>query len=130
MAIKKILPIKLSQAKIISWEKVTPKAIFPLEKSSRAGVVVDRDGVPHFFIFDTSAFLDVLSRIDESLVDRLPSEEYHSKKANPAGWLIDEIETRLPLNPKYILSLKKALEETKKKGWVPFEKIERELNLL
>jgi len=129
MAKKKLLPAKISDAKLVSWERVSPKSVFPLERGSRAGVVVDRKGKPQLFIFDTSALLDVLSRIDEALVDRLRSDEYHSKQVNPAGWLIDEIEAKLPLKPEYIQSLKDAIDEANKKGWVPFEKIERELDL-
>ena len=130
MAKKKLLPTKLSDVKLVSWEKVSPKSVFPLEKGSHAGVVLDRKGAPQLFIFDTFALLDVLSRIDEALVDRVSHEEYHSKSANPAGWLIDEIESKLPLSDEYIQSLKDAIDEANKKGWVPFEKIERELNLV
>ena len=130
MAKNKLLPAKLSNAKLISWEKVAPKSVFPLERGSRAGVVVDKSGAPQLFVFDTFALLDVLSEIDEGLVDKLSSAEYHSKAVNPAGWLIDKIETKLPLDTAYIQSLKDAIAEAKKKGWVPFEKIERELNLV
>ena len=81
------------------------------------------------FIFDSFALLDVLSKIDEELVDRLSAEEYHDKSVNPAGWLIDEIESKLPLNPKFVLSLKKSIAEAKKNGFIPFEKVKRELGL-
>ena len=110
MAKKKLLPTKLSDVKLVSWEKVSPKSVFPLEKGSRAGVVLDRKGAPQLFIFDTFALLDVLSRIDEALVDRISHEEYHSKSVNPAGWLIDDIESKLPLSDEYIQSLKDAIE--------------------
>lgn len=131
IAKKKLLPAKLSSdAKLISWDRIAPQSVFPLEKGSRAGVVVDKSGAPQLFIFDTFALLDVLSEIDEELVDTLSSAEYHSKKVNPAGWLIDKIETKLPLDAEYIKSLKDAITEAKKKGWIPFEKIERELHLV
>ena len=130
MAKKKLLPAKLSDARLIPWERVVSGNVFPLGKGSRAGVVLDRQGAPRLFIFDTSALLDVLSEIDEKLVDRLSSGEYHSKAANPAGWLIDAIEEKLPVSNDYIHSLKSAIAEAKKRGWVPFEKIERELELL
>lgn len=130
MAKNKLLPAKLSNAKLISWDRVAPKSVFPLGRGSRAGVVVDKNGAPQLFVFDTFALLDVLSEIDERLVDKLSSAEYHSKAVNPAGWLIDKIETKLPLDTEYIQSLKDAIAEAKKNGWVPFEKIERELNLV
>lgn len=101
--------------------------VVPISKKSRAGIVVDRKGAPLLFIFDTFAFLDVLSKIDEELVDRLSSKDYHSKDANPAGWVIDEIETRLPLRKEYTASLKEAINEAREKGWIPFEKIEQDV---
>lgn len=127
---KKSLSVKLSNAKLVSWNKIAPKSVFPLEKGSKAGVVLDREGAPRLFVFDTFALLDVLSAIDEQLVDRLSDKEYHSKEVNPAGWLIDEVESKLPLRPEYIQSLKDAIAEADKKGWIPFEKIERELKLV
>lgn len=126
---KPVLPAKLKDARLLPWNKVTPLSVFKLRKDSRAGVVLDGNGVPHLFIFDTFALLDVLSEIDEKLVDRLTVPEYHSKSVNPAGWLIDELECRLPLNPRYIKSLKEAIDEANKKGWVPFSKIQKELEL-
>ena len=129
MAKKKLLSVKVSDARLVPWKHLSATSVFPLERGSRAGIVVDREGRPQLFIFDTAALLDVLSRIDEALVDRLPPREYHSKEVNPAGWLIDELEEKLPLNPEYIKSLKDAIDEANKKGWVPFEKIERELKL-
>jgi len=119
----------VSNAKLIPWERVAPTSVFPLEKGSRAGVVVDRAGTPRVFVFDTAALLDVLSAIDERLVDRLSDAEYHSKEANPTGWLIDELETKLPVSDAYIQSLKEAIAEAQRKGWVPFEEVERALNL-
>lgn len=120
---------KLKKAKLVSWSKVIPLSVLKLSDRSRAGVVLDRKGVPQLFLFDTYAFLDVLSAIDEALIDRLPSQDYHSKSINPAGWLIDEIESQLPLNPQYIESLKDAIDEADKKGWIPFSKIQADLDL-
>jgi len=125
----KFLPAKLKLAKLIAFNKIVPSSVFKLNKGSKAGVVVDKEGAPKVFIFDTFALLDVLSKIDEALVDRLSTEEYHNETINPAGWLIDKIEAKLPLNPNFILSLKNSLAEAKKKGWIPFEKIEQELGL-
>jgi hypothetical protein len=126
---KKALPARLTNAKLIRWEEVAPRSVFPLERGSRAGVVVDRAGVPRVFVLDTFALLDVLSAIDERLVDRLSDEEYHSKAANPAGWLIDELETTLPVSTEYVQSLRAAIAEAKRAGWIPFEDVERALNL-
>ena len=123
------VPAKLKDAKLVPWNKVVPLSVFKLHKGSRAGIILDKHGAPQLFIFDTFALLDVLSKIDEALVDRVSTKEYHSKSVNPAGWLIDEIETRLPLKPEFVQSLKDAVDEANKKGWVPFSKIQRELGL-
>ena len=114
---------KVSDAKAISWEHIVPQSVFPLEKGSRAGAILDQQGTPRYFVFDTRALLDVLSVVDEALSDRLSSEEYYSKTANPAGWLIDHLEARLPVSRSYVSSLKSAIGEAQKKGWIPFKKI-------
>ena len=126
---KKAVTVRVSNARLVMWEQVVPKSVFPMARGSRAGVVVDRDGVPRVFVFTTEALLDVLSAIDERLVDRLPDTEYHSKTANPAGWLIDELEAKLPVSAEYIQSLKEAIAEAKREGWIPFEAVERTLKL-
>lgn len=112
------------------FNKIAPASVFKLNKGSKAAVIVDKKDTPQLFIFDTFALLDVLSKIDEALVDRLSTEEYHNKAINPAGWLIDKIERQIPLNPDFILSLKKSIAEAKKKGWIPLKKIEEELGLI
>ena len=119
-----------SPVKFLPWSKVIPKDAFPLEHGSRAGVIVDQKGSPQLFVFDTFALLDILSEIDDRLVDSISSEEYHSKKANPAGWLIDELESKMPLSPNFVNTLYKALAEARKKGWIPFSKIKRELEFV
>lgn len=126
---KTLLPEKSQSAKLVPWNKIAPLSVFKLGEKSRAGIILDQKGTPQFFLFDTHALLDILSEIDEKLVDRLSSDEYHSRTINPAGWLIDEIEAQLPLNPQYIQSLKIAIDEANKKGWIPFSKIQDELRL-
>lgn len=119
---KKILSLSQNKTKLLSWSKMQFKP-FKLEKGSKAGVVLDKENVPHYFIFDVFAFLDILSTIDESLSDKLDHQDYYSQKHNPAGWLIDEIEAKLPLNPNLVPSLEEALSEAGKKGWIPFEEL-------
>lgn len=126
---KRTLVIKpLKNAKLVTWTKSILSKI-KLSRDSRAGVVVDKDEVPQLFVFDTTAFLDILSAIDEALVDKLTDKEYNTKEINPAGWLIDEIEAKLPLNPEYIQSLRDAIDEANKKGWIPFSKVQKKLGL-
>lgn len=123
---KSLVPKK---SKLLPWNKWQPKSVFPLEAGSRAGVVVDKDGNPQLFVFDTNALLDMLSTIDEALADKLPAGEYHSKETNPSGWLIDEIESSLSVSSEYAQSLKDAIKEAEDKGWIPFGQVEKELQL-
>ena len=109
---------ELKGVKLITWTK-SVLSKFKLHKSSRAGIITDKNGVPQLFIFDTPAFLDILSTIDEAIIDKVSDEEYHIKEGNPAGWLIDEIEAKIPPNPKFVQSLKEAIAEARKKGWIP-----------
>lgn len=119
-----------SSLKSVKWSEFVPKSIVPLHKDSKAMVIADKKGTPQLFIFDTYALLDLLSEIDEKLLDRLSDKDYYSRQANPAGWLIDQIETRLPLKEEYVQSLKQAIQEARKKGWIPLEDLEKELNLI
>lgn len=58
---KRILPANLSNARILPWHKLVPASVLPLEKGAKAGVVVNREGTPRMFVFETHALLDVLS---------------------------------------------------------------------
>ena len=122
-------PAKLTHRTLSPFSKLAPPSVFKLGKGSKAAVVLDKQGTPKLFVFDTFALLDVLSNIDETLLEKLSDEEYHDKKTNPAGWLIDKIEAKLPLNPKFVEKLKKSIKEADKKGWISFEEIERKLGL-
>ena len=122
----KLLSKKL---KFLSWEKFLPKSL-KFSPESNAGVVLDEKKVPKLFVFDTPAFLDVLSDIDDSLAKKLTHKEYYSKISNPAGYLIDEIESKVPENTSIVESLKNAVDESNSKGWIPFAKIQKELGLI
>ena len=126
---KSLLPLKTKGYRATPFHKISYLKGIEIDKKSKAAVVLDNDDVPRFFIFDTFALLDALSQIDEALVDRLSPEDYHSKKINPSGWLIDEIESKLPLKKSFVLSLKKALKQGQKDGWIPFSQIKLDLGL-
>jgi hypothetical protein len=120
---KQFVAVQKRQSKLMKWDKFIPRSVFPLENESKSAVILDKKGVPQLFVFDTFALLDILSEIDERLVDRLSDKDYYSKKANPAGWLIDQIESLLPLKEEYIESLKQAIKEAEEKGWIPLESL-------
>ena len=126
--------VKLSGREPVKLEALEKFAVVPKElKSSlaindfKAGVVLDKNGSPQYFIFDTCSLWDVLCAFDAKFEENVSAKEYVFH--NPVGWLIDAIEVHLPINPKLVLRLKKGIEETKKFGLVPFEKIKHELGL-
>lgn len=113
--------------KIIQWKTWVPKSIVPPTKGSKATIAIDSKGIPRKFTFNTSAFLDLLSAIDSPLSDRLSIEEYHSKKENPAGWLIDRIERELPVKEEFLQSIKEAMEQVKRGEVYTSEEVFRRL---
>ena len=96
-------------------------------KDFKAGVVINKNGSPKYFIFDTYSLWNMLCVSDAKFEETAPSKEYVFH--NPIGWLIDAIEAHLPINPELASRLKKGIEEAKKLGLVPFEKIKHELGL-
>ena len=128
--------IKLSAKGPVKLEVLEKFATIPKElkksgslsaKNFKAAVVVDKNGAPKYFIFDTCSLWDLLCTIDTKFEEGVSSKEYVFH--NPVGWLIDVIEEHLPINPQLVVKLKKGIEEAKKLGLVPFEKIKRELGL-
>lgn len=121
-------PVKLeSLEKFVAIPKEKLKKSGLNTKNFKAAVVVDKKGSPKYFIFDTYSLWDLLCTFDAKFEENASSKEYVFH--NPVGWLIDAIEAHLPINPKLVLRLKKGIEEAKRLGLVPFEKIKHELGL-
>ena len=99
--------------------------VFP--KDFKAGVVMDARGAPRYFVFDTASLWDLLCAADAALEAGVSAETYVHH--NPIGWLIDAIESHMPLNPKLVAKLKKGLKEVQQLGVVPFEKVKAGLGL-
>ena len=70
---------------------------------------------------------DLLCAFDEKFEATAPAKEYVFH--NPVGWLIDAIESHLPLNPALVLKLKQGIEEAKRSGLVPFAKLKNKFGL-
>lgn len=125
--------MKLSRKEPVKLEPLGKFASIPkeLKKSApevfKAVAVVDKKGSPRYFIFDTYALWDLLCAFDAKLEENVSPEEYVFR--NPVGWLIDAIESHLPINPKLAARLRKGIKEAEKLGLVPFEKIKSELGL-
>lgn len=117
---------KLTKFSAVSAKELKNSGL-PSPKDFKAGVITDKDGSPKYFIFDTYSLWDMLCAFDTKFEENAPAKEYIHH--NPVGWLIDAIETRLPVNPKLALKLKKGFAEAQKLGLVPFEKIKNELGL-
>lgn len=94
---------------------------------AKTSVIVEENGIPTGFVFGRDAFISFLEYLDTEFEKRANNE----KKAygNPAGNLIDLIEEKLPINPKFAKELKASITQAKKTGWIPFEQIVKTLNV-
>ncbi len=106
-------------------KELTRGLAFP--KEFKAGVIVDRENAPRYFVFDASSLWDMFCAFDERFEKTASTEEYVHH--NPFGWLVDAIESILPLNPKLVVKLKRGIAQAEKLGFVPFRKIMRRFGL-
>jgi hypothetical protein len=123
-------PVKLEALSKFTSE-ASPKNLKKLglafPKKFKAAVVVDKKGSPRGFVFDTYSLWDLLCAFDETYEAGVSDKKYVYN--NPVGWLIDEIESHLPLNPKLAARLKKNIEEAQKTGYIPFKEVAAKLGL-
>lgn len=111
--------------KLIPFKKFSKKAHLPV--SSGTSVMVDEKGIPLEFIFGRDAFISFLEYIDNEFEKNITNPDIAFN--NPAGKLIDLIEAKLPVKPKFIKEVKEARAKAKKTGWINFDKIEQSLNV-
>ncbi len=91
--------------KLVPFKKFTKKSeSFNLSDTS---VMVDKKGVPLGFVFGRDSFISFLEYIDSEFEKRV--EDPKVAYDNPAGRLIDLIESKLPLNPKFVKDLKSSI---------------------
>src|SRR3990167_10976741 len=112
--------------RLVSLAKLTKtKKTFPL--SSRISVIVNSKRTPLGFVFGRDSFIAFLEKIDEEFEAKVkdPKQAYN----NLAGRLIDLIEEKLPVNPKFVKDLKTSISDAKKTRWIPLEEIKHSLNV-
>ena len=104
---------------------VKSRLAFP--KKFKAGVLVDKHRVPRYFIFDAHSLWDLFCVFDE-IYEKIASHKDYLHR-NPFGWMIDSVEVFLPLNPRFVRTIKKRIQSAERLGTVPFSKIKRRLGL-
>lgn len=93
---------------------------------SHFSVVIDTKAVPKGFFFGVDAFISFLEYIDGQFEKKIKDK----RKAfdNPAGKLIDLIETQLPLRSELVNDLKESLQ-LKKSELIAFKEIVKSLHV-
>ena len=97
--------------------KLVPFAKFSKKNTPLSGVsvVVNQKNVPLGFVFGRDSFISLCTVFDEEFEKRVnnPQKAYN----NLAGKLIDLIEEKLPINPKFVKDLKTSISDAKKTRW-------------
>ena len=110
--------------KLVPFKKFSKKAsLVP----SGASVVMDEKNIPLGFVFGRDAFITFLEALDNEFEKNIPNPKIAYN--NPAGKLIDLIEERLPLNPKFVKDLKESISKSKKSRTYSLEEVMRSLNV-
>lgn len=114
-----------STKKLVPFKRFSKKAEkFNLSDTS---VMVDKKGIPLGFVFSRDSFISFLEYIDSEFEKRVtdPKTAYD----NPAGRLIDLIEEKLPLHPKFVRDLKTSISKTQKSDYISLDEISHFLNV-
>lgn len=92
-----------------------------------ASVIVDEKNIPLGFVFGRDSFISLCTVIDEEFEKRVkdPKIAYN----NPAGRIIDLIEEKLPVNPKFRKKLKDSIKGARKTRWIPLDEITASLHV-
>ncbi len=115
-----------SANKLVPFKKFSKK-ISNLASLDDTSVVVDKKGTPLGFVFGRDALISFLEYIDNEFEKNISNPDIAFN--NPAGKLIDFIEEKLPVRPKFIRDIKEARAKAKKTGWINFDEIEQSLNV-
>jgi hypothetical protein len=87
----------------------------------QASVVMDDRGLPVGFFFGRDTFISLLTAIDEQFEKK--SKNLREGYDNFAGRIIDVIEERLPVNPKFVREMESSILDAQKHGWVDISQI-------
>ncbi len=109
--------------KLVPFNKFSRKAV----DLKGASVITDQKGIPLGFVFGRDSFISFCTVIDEEFEKRV--EDPKAAYNNPAGRLIDAIEEKLPLNPKFVSGLKSSIKKTRKTEPISFQELARHLNV-
>lgn len=118
------------------WYTTFMNKLVPFSKFSKVGknsaissssVIVDKNNIPLGFVFGRDSFISLCTIIDEEFEKRVkdPKIAYD----NPAGRIIDLIEAKLPVNPKFKAELKDSIQSAKKTRWIPLDEVAAALHV-
>lgn len=110
--------------KLVPFKKFSRKAS---QVPTGTSVIVDEKNIPLGFVFGRDAFISLCTVIDDEFEHRVkdPKKAYD----NPAGRLIDLIEEKLPINPKFARDLQDSIRNAKQTRWIPLDEVSRSLNV-
>lgn len=115
----------LSANKLVPFKKFSDEAEkFNLSDTS---VMVDKKGIPLGFVFGRDSFISFLEYIDSEFEKKVKDPKIAFD--NPAGRLIDLIEGKLPLNPRFVQDLKSSISKTRKSDWISLDEVSHSLNV-
>ena len=94
---------------------------------SETSVIMDKNKNPLGFVFGRDAFITMLEHIDDEFDKRVADPEKYFN--NPAGKLIDAIESKLPLNPDFVRKLKLIISSTNKSDFISIDEIMKNIHV-
>ncbi len=117
---------------ICGMRKIVPFGKFIKEKTmspflTKSSAVMDEKGIPLGFVFGRDAFISFLEQLDSEFEKRAKND--YLAFSNPAGKLIDLIEEKLTVNPRFAKELKQSTEEAGELGWLTIEDVTKALHV-
>lgn len=111
--------------KIIALAKFTKIESMPY--LSETSVILDKNKNPLGFVFGRDAFITMLEHIDDEFEKRVTDQKKYFD--NPAGKLIDAIESKLPLNENFVNKLKLIIATTDKSDYISIDEIMKNIHV-